>query len=67
VRSVEEKLVQYRLRWFGHIKRRPQEALVRSGIMSRADNVMRQRQTKLDLGGVCEEGFEGLERCFQVV
>jgi hypothetical protein len=31
VAPVEEKLVQHHLRWFGHIQRRPVEALVRSG------------------------------------
>jgi hypothetical protein len=30
VTSVEEKFVQYHLRWFGHIQRRPVEAPVRS-------------------------------------
>jgi hypothetical protein len=33
VAPVEEKLVQYRLRWFGHIQRRPAEAPVRSGVI----------------------------------
>jgi hypothetical protein len=31
VAPVEEKLVQYRLRWFEHIQRGPVEAPVRSG------------------------------------
>jgi hypothetical protein len=31
VAPVEEKLVQHRLRWFGHIQRRPAEAPVHSG------------------------------------
>ena len=34
VAPVEEKLVQHRLRWFGHVQHRPQEASVRSGIQS---------------------------------
>jgi hypothetical protein len=32
VALVEGKLVQHRLKWFGHIKRWPMEALVRSGV-----------------------------------
>jgi hypothetical protein len=28
---VEEKLVQHRLRWFGHVQRRPPEAPTHSG------------------------------------
>ena len=30
VAPIEEKLVQHRLRWFGHVQRRPPEALVRN-------------------------------------
>jgi hypothetical protein len=48
--------VQHRLRWFGHIKQRPPEAPVRSRVISRAGN-----GKKLDMGGVREEKFEGLE------
>jgi hypothetical protein len=33
VAPVEEKLVQHRLRWFGHIQRMPMEALVRRGVI----------------------------------
>jgi hypothetical protein len=36
---IEDKLIQHRLRWFGHVQRRPPEALVRSGVLKRADNV----------------------------
>ena len=36
---IEEKLVQHRLRWFGHIQRRPPEASVHSGWLKRANNV----------------------------
>jgi hypothetical protein len=32
-------LIQHRLRWFGHVQRRPPEASVRSGVLKRADNV----------------------------
>ena len=41
VAPIEEKLVQHRLRWFGHVRRRPPEAPVRSG--------ERQRKTEADL------------------
>uniref|UniRef100_A0A453K593 Reverse transcriptase domain-containing protein n=1 Tax=Aegilops tauschii subsp. strangulata TaxID=200361 RepID=A0A453K593_AEGTS len=43
VAPIEEKLVQHRLRWFGHIQRRPPEALVHSGRLKRAENVKRGR------------------------
>jgi hypothetical protein len=43
VAPIEEKLVQHRLRWFGHIQRRPPEAPVHSGRLRRADNVKRGR------------------------
>ena len=36
-------LVQHRLRWFGHVQRRPLEAPVRSGILSQDSNVKRGR------------------------
>ena len=38
-----KKLVQHRLRWFGHVQRRPPEAPVRSGILSQDSNVKRGR------------------------
>jgi hypothetical protein len=38
---VEEKLVQQRLRWFGHIQRRPAEASVRSGVIRQSGNEKR--------------------------
>jgi hypothetical protein len=43
VAPIQEKLVQHRLRWFGHIQRRPLEASVRSGILSRPENTRRGR------------------------
>jgi hypothetical protein len=43
VAPIEEKLVQHRLRWFGHIQRRPPEAPVHSGRIKRAENVKRGR------------------------
>lgn len=43
VAPIEEKLVQHRLRWFGHIQRRSPEAPVHSGRIKRAENVKRGR------------------------
>jgi hypothetical protein len=41
VASIQENLVQHRLRWFGHIQRRPPEALIRNSILSRPENTRR--------------------------
>jgi hypothetical protein len=43
VAPIQEKLVQYSLRWFGHIQRRLPEAPVRNGILSRPENIRRGR------------------------
>jgi hypothetical protein len=43
VAPVEEKLVQHRLRWFGHIQRTPAEAPVRSGVIRLSGNEKRGR------------------------
>ena len=43
VAPIEEKLVQYRLRWFGHVQQRPPDAPVRSEILSQDSNVKRDR------------------------
>ena len=52
VAPIEEKLVQHRLRWFGHVQRRPSEASVHYGVLSQANNVRRGRgRPKLTWGG----------------
>jgi hypothetical protein len=43
VAPVEEKLVQHRLRWFGHMQRRPGEASIRNGVIRRTSNKKRDR------------------------
>jgi hypothetical protein len=43
IAPIQDKLVQHRLRWFGHIQQWPPEALVRSGILSRPENTRRGR------------------------
>jgi hypothetical protein len=43
VAPIEEKLVQHRLRWLGHVKRRPPEALVRSRVLDRVGSLRRRR------------------------
>ncbi|XBI43936.1 hypothetical protein VPH35_108649 [Triticum aestivum] len=43
ISPIEEKLVQHRLRWFGHTQRRHLEAPVHSGRLKRAENVKRGR------------------------
>jgi hypothetical protein len=48
VSPIEEKLVQRRLRWFGHVQMRPLEAPVHSGVLDRVGSVRRGRcQSKL--------------------
>ena len=50
---IEEKLVQYRLRWFDHIQRRSPEAPVHCGILSQANNTRRGRERpKLTWGAI---------------
>jgi hypothetical protein len=51
VAPIEEKLVQHRLRWFGHVQRRPSKAPVHCGVLSRDINVRRGRgRPKLTCG-----------------
>ena len=47
VAPIEEKLVQHRLRWFGHVQRRPSEAPVHCGGLSQANNVRGRSRPKL--------------------
>jgi hypothetical protein len=60
VAPVEEKLVQHHLRWFEHIQRMSADAPIRNGIIRWTDNEKREKKTKLVIGGVREERFEGL-------
>jgi hypothetical protein len=56
---IEEKLIQHRLRWFGHVQRRPPEAPVRSGVLERVDNVKRGRgQPKLTWDGAVKRDLK---------
>ena len=43
VAPIEEKLTQHRLRWFGHVQRRPPEAQARSEVLKRVDKIKRGR------------------------
>ena len=43
IAPIEEKLIQHRLRWFGHVQRRPPEAPVHSGILKHDGNMRRGR------------------------
>jgi hypothetical protein len=52
VAPVDEKLVQHRLRWFGHMQRRPEETLICNRVITRTGNEKKQRTTKLVMGGV---------------
>ena len=48
ISPIEEKLIQHRLRWFGHVQRRPPEAPAHSGILKHDGNMRRGRgQSKL--------------------
>jgi hypothetical protein len=37
--TIEEKLIQHRLRWFDHVQRKPLEVPVCSGVLKWVDNV----------------------------
>jgi hypothetical protein len=58
VAPVDEKLVQHRLRWFGHIQQRPPEALVNSGILRSMENTRRGiGRPKLTLAEAVKRGL----------
>ena len=62
VAPIEEKLVQHRLRWFGHVQRRPPDAPVRSGILSQDSNVKRGRgRPKLTWVEAIKGDLKGME------
>ena len=44
---IEEKVIQHRLRWFGHVQRRPPEAPVCNEVLEQIDNVKRGSRPKL--------------------
>ena len=61
VAPIEEKLIQHRLRWFGHAQWRSPEAPVYSGVLKRVDNVKRGRgRPKL---AWCESVKRDLKEC----
>jgi len=43
VAPIDKKLVQHRLRWFGHVQKRPSEASVHCEVLSQANNTRRDR------------------------
>jgi hypothetical protein len=43
VAPVEKKLVQHRLKWFGHIQWRPTEVPIRNELIRRTDNEERDK------------------------
>jgi hypothetical protein len=59
VAPVEEKLVQHRLRWFGHIQWRPAEAPIRSGVIRRSGNEKRGRERPNSLDATYTPFFRG--------
>jgi predicted ArsR family transcriptional regulator len=48
VAPIEEKLIQHRLRWFGHVHRRSLEAPVHRGIIRR-DNIVKRGRGRPNL------------------
>ena len=43
VAPIEEKIIQHRLRWFGHVQRRPMEAPIRRGVLYRTEDTKKGR------------------------
>ena len=60
VAPIEEKLVQHRLRWFGHVQRRPPETSVPRRVLSQANNMMRDRGKPKLTWGDNKKIFESL-------
>ena len=60
VALIEEKLIQLRLRWFGHVQRRPLEAPVHCGVLSQANNMRRDRGRPKLIWGRYKKRFECL-------
>jgi hypothetical protein len=59
VAPIKEKLVQHRLRWFGHIQR-SSEALVHCGVLGQDINVRRGRgRPKLTWGEAIKRDLKG--------
>ena len=50
IAPIEEKIIQHRLRWFGHVQWRPPEAPVHSGILKHDGNEERQGPAEVDMG-----------------
>jgi hypothetical protein len=49
VTPVEEKLVQHRFRWFGHMQRRPAEAPIRNGVIRQTGNKKKRGRWRSNL------------------
>jgi hypothetical protein len=69
VASIQKKLVQHCLSWFDHIQRKPPEAPIHSGILSRPENTRKGKdRPRFDMRGNNKKGFEGMkyiqEACF---
>ena len=63
VSLIEEKLVQHRLRWFGHVQKRPSEAPVHCGVLCRDTNVRRGRgRPKLTWEEAIKRDLKGWDR-----
>jgi hypothetical protein len=64
IAPIEKKLVQHRLRWFGHVQRRPLEAPVHSGILRRDSNGQwkeRHEKAKVDMRRCSKKRLETME------
>ena len=60
VAPIKKKLVQHRLRWFGHVQWRPPEAPVRNEILKRDSSMKRGRgRLKLTWEEAIKEDLKG--------